>query len=71
MNLMFALHASGLGSCPLNTCMPYSREKRLKLAAGIPDHERLIMMVAVGNLKDKFAVAQSEKYPLDTVLKVH
>lgn len=71
MNIMLALHAGGLGSCPLNTCMPFHRESALKVAASIPKHEKIIMMIAVGNLKDKFAVAQSEKYKIDEVLRGH
>jgi nitroreductase len=71
MNLMLSLHAVGLGSCPLNTCMPWFREKQIKKVAGIACYERLIMMIAVGNLKDEFNVAQSEKYSLDRILKRH
>ena len=71
MNLMLAIHAAGLGSCPLNTCMPFSKEQKLKSIAGIPENERLIMMIAIGNLKDKFSVAQSEKYGLDDVMVQH
>lgn len=71
MNLMLAIHAAGLGSCPLNTCMAYTKEQKLMAAAGIPENERLIMMIAVGNLKDEFSVAQSEKYSLDDVLVQH
>lgn len=71
MNVMLALHAEGLGSCPLNTCMPFYKESAVKKAAGINRHERLIMMIAVGHLKDKFFVAQSGKYKLDQVLREH
>ena len=71
MNLMLALHSAGLGSCPLNTCMPFYKEEKLKKAAKIPNHEKLIMMIAVGNLKDSFSVAQSEKYQIEQVLRVH
>lgn len=71
MNIMLALHAAGLGSCPLNTCMPIYKEEILKKVAGICKHERLIMMIAVGNLKESFYVAQSEKYDIDQVLKEH
>lgn len=71
MNLMLSLHAVGLGACPLNTCMPWLTEKRIKVVAGIAQHERLIMMIAVGNLLDEFSVAQSEKFPLDKVLRRH
>lgn len=71
MNLMLALHAVGLGSCPLNTCMPWLNSKRLKKAAEIEPHERIIMMIAVGNLPDEFCVAQSEKYPVEKTLRWH
>tara|TARA_R110002049_G_scaffold131608_3_gene290403 strand:- start:460 stop:1443 length:984 start_codon:yes stop_codon:yes gene_type:complete len=71
MNLMLAIHAAGLGSCPLNTCMDYIKEKNLMSSAGIADNERLVMMIAVGNLKDKFSVAQSERFSLDDVLIQH
>lgn len=71
MNLMLALHAVGLGSCPLNTCMPWLMEKRMKKAADIAQHERVIMMIAVGNLLDEFSVAQSEKYPVEKILRQH
>jgi len=71
MNLMLSLHSVGLGSCPLNTCMPWFKAKRLKRAADISQHERVIMMVAVGNLQDEFSVAQSEKYALEKTLRLH
>ena len=71
MNLMLALHAVGLGSCPLNTCMPWFKAKQMKKVAGIELHERVIMMIAVGNLLDEFSVAQSEKYPVEKILRRH
>lgn len=71
MNLMLALHAAGLGSCPLNTCMPFNKEISLKRDAGMANHEKLIMMIAIGRLKEEFAVAQSEKYSVDQVMKLH
>lgn len=71
MNIMLALHAAGLGSCPLNTCMPFHREIILKKAADIKKHEKLIMMIAVGNLKDEFSVAQSKKYQCDQIMRAH
>lgn len=71
MNIMLALHSAGLGSCPLNTCMPFYRESKLKSYATIPQYEKLIMMIAIGNLKDKFNVAQSEKYSVNEILINH
>jgi nitroreductase len=71
MNILLAIHAAGLGACPLNTCMPFNKESELKISAKIPKHEKLIMMIAVGNLKETFAVAKSEKYSIEDVLKEH
>lgn len=71
MNLMLSLHYKGLGSCPLNTCFPYLVENKVKKIAGISKNERLIMMIAVGNLKDSFKVAVSERRATDTILKFH
>lgn len=71
MSLMLALHSAGLGACPLNTCMPWLKENRMKKVAGINQHERVIMMIAVGNLLDSFYVAQSEKYPIEKFLRQH
>lgn len=71
MNLMLALHYNGLGSCPLNTCFPYIIESKVKKIANIPKNERLIMMLAVGHLKDNFKVAVSERKSNEKILKVH
>ncbi|CAN8142746.1 Nitroreductase [uncultured Thiomicrorhabdus sp.] len=71
MNLMLALHHNGLGSCPLNTCFPYIVEKKVKNMAGIPEHERLVMMIAVGNLKDEYRVAISARKSNGELLEFH
>lgn len=71
MSLLYAIHASGLGSCPLNTCYPYYIEKRVKQISRIPSNERLIMMIAVGGLKDNFKVAYSTRNSLSEVLTKH
>lgn len=71
MNLILSLHSVGLGCCPLNTCMPWVKAKKMKEAAGIKRYERVIMMLAVGNLLDEFSVAQSEKYPFRKIMRIH
>lgn len=71
MNLLLALHASGLGACCLNTCMSYRAERKVKSLGGIPDHERLIMMIAVGNLKPEYSVAYSNRKETNSILVSH
>ncbi|GGE41905.1 nitroreductase family protein [Psychroflexus planctonicus] len=71
MNLILALHSRGLGSCCLNTCVPYTTEKRIKKIANITESERLIMMIGVGYLKEEFKTAYSEKKPISEILHRH
>lgn len=61
MNLLLAIHAAGLGACALNTCYPPFLENQVKKVAAISDSERLIMMIAVGCLKDLYGVAYSAR----------
>ncbi|MCY1415275.1 5,6-dimethylbenzimidazole synthase [compost metagenome] len=63
MNLILALHSAGLGSCALNTSYSYLKEFKVKKVAKIPNNERLIMMLAVGNIKPNFQVAASPRKP--------
>lgn len=68
MSLVLALHSLGLGTCCLNTCLPYPDEIRIKKEGNIPNSQRLIMMVGVGNLKESFKVAISDRVPLDKII---
>lgn len=71
MNLMFALHAAGLGACPLNTSYPYFSENMVKEIAKIPKNERLIMMLGIGNLKEEFLVAYSCRNEIENFFRSH
>lgn len=71
MNVMLALHSKGLGTCPLNTSVPYLIENKIKKIANIPNNERLIMIIAIGNLKDTFQVAISKRRSTESILKIH
>lgn len=69
MSLVYALHALGLGSCMLNWSQPTGRDAAFRAAFGIPDHQGVICMIAVGQLRDSFTVAQSPRRPLSDFLK--
>lgn len=71
MNLLLAIHAAGLGACCLNTCYPYFTEKKVKEISGIPDSERLIMMIAVGCLKEDYSAAYSCRNPTNEIFVSH
>jgi nitroreductase len=68
MSLVYGLHAQGLGSCCLNWCAELSAERRLRAITEIPDHEAVIMMIAIGHVPESLLVAQSVRKPLSEVL---
>jgi nitroreductase len=69
MTLVYALHAQGLGSCCLNWSVEPGVDRAFKRAAGLPAHDRVIMLLAVGHLPEHFAVARSARRPLNEVLR--
>jgi nitroreductase len=71
MNLILALHAKGIGSIALNTDIPYIIEKKMKKTGNIPEHERLIMYLGIGKLKDEYKVAVSKRKETDKIISVH
>lgn len=71
MNLVYALHSLGLGTCCLNLSLNPGIDVRLHKAANIPSHEVPIMMIAVGHLPATFSVAASRRKPIDEVVVVH
>ena len=72
MNLLLSCHAHGLAACPLNLAFRNSKEKLVRVASGIDDSERLLMMISFGypNPEANFA-ASSPRLPTDEVLTVH
>lgn len=70
MSLNYALHARGLGVCMLNWSTECHRDREMRTALGIPDHEAVIMMMAVGHMPEAFKVASSPRRPLEAVASV-
>lgn len=72
MNLLLSCHAYGLAACPLNIAFRNSKEKKVRLAGGIPHSERLLMMISFGypNLDVNYA-ASSPRLATNEVLFEH
>ena len=76
MQLILALTAHGILSCPLNLAVSNACERRIRRTAGVPDRERVIMMIAAGyplaeSLEGKpVRVAGSPRRPLSEVLVI-
>ena len=68
MSLLYGLTYKGLGACPLNWCVDAVRDKELHRVTNIPKSNQTIMLISVGHLPDKFAVAVSQRHELKDVL---
>jgi nitroreductase len=74
MQLLLSCSALGLVSCPLNLAISNLREFRIKRLAGIPQHERLIMMMSFGypaSDHTDLIAACSARLPLNEILRIH
>ena len=68
MSLLHALHYYGFGACPLNFSASPSKDRALRAALPIKSDEAIIMMVAVGVLRDRFVVAASPRLPAEKII---
>ncbi|MBV1883296.1 MAG: nitroreductase family protein [Pseudomonadales bacterium] len=64
MSLVYALHSLGLGTCCLNWSADKKQDQQLRMTTKIDDSEAVIMMIAVGHLKENFKVAMSTRKEL-------
>jgi nitroreductase len=69
MNLLYALLFNGVASCPLIWCQPLKTEKRIRQLVGIPQQERLVLLIAVGNVPEEFEVAEAKRFPVKNIYR--
>lgn len=69
MTLMLAIHAKGLGSCPLNWSATRENDSNLRKLLNIPDYESVIMMISAGNLPEEFKITSSPRRNISSILK--
>jgi nitroreductase len=70
MTLCYALHAQGYASCMLNWSVTSEKDRALRQAIPIPDHEAIITFMAVGVMKPDFRVAVSPREAVETAFHV-
>lgn len=68
MNLLYALHAHRIGTCPLMWNGKRNQDRSLRLLLNISDNEEVIMVIAVGYPKDEFKYVTSVRNPLSESL---
>lgn len=70
MNLVFALHSRRVGSCCLNWSVDYLHDSKLNSLLGLEGSSRVVMLIAIGKLKESFLVAASNKLTPAEITKV-
>lgn len=72
MSLIYACHAEGIASCPLNLAVSIRRELLIKQMGKVPSNERVVMMIAVGFPDNNAGVAaMSMRRTVEKVLVLH
>ncbi|PKL40241.1 MAG: hypothetical protein CVV41_20070 [Candidatus Riflebacteria bacterium HGW-Riflebacteria-1] len=61
MNLLYAMHYSGIASCTLNWAYTVEMDRRLRKIIPIPSNEEVCVIVSAGYYKDSYKVAASAR----------
>lgn len=70
MSLLMALEYEGLAACPLNAMLTSSDEQSIRAISAIPENERIIMFIAVGNFAEAVAVPKSYRFPITKIAQI-
>ena len=70
MNLLYSLHHFGVGACPLNWAVDPERDAKLHKICGIPEHNRIVLVISCGFPNDEFAYPVSLKYSMEECVEV-
>ncbi|MGD9874777.1 MAG: nitroreductase family protein [Kiritimatiellia bacterium] len=70
MNLLYALHYMRIGSCPLIWASGRHAEREIRQMLNIPVHEHIFMIMALGNVPEKFEVAEAKRFPLERIFRM-
>lgn len=70
-NFLLGVHAQGYGACPLNWSSSTAKDRSIRSALPfLGPSESIIMLIAVGSLKEDYQVARSARRPLSEVMKI-
>lgn len=70
MSLLYALHRYDIGACPLNWSVEVHRDLKLRQLLGIPNNERVGLVVSCGYLPEKIKIASSPRLDAEEVVKI-
>lgn len=71
MLLLLALHSLGLGAVALNWSVMNKRDEQLRQIAGLPEYERVIMIIGCGHPIGGSLLPKSQRRSAKSILKRH
>lgn len=68
--LVEALFAQNIGSCLIQRPLYYSKQwQQIAREIHVPEDERLVLMIAIGNMKDEYMAPVSKRFPTEHIVK--
>ena len=71
MNLSYSLHYHHVAHCMLNWSTEPGVDKAFRAVAGIPENETIVLLIACGQVPEKFKVARSLRKPVSAIHTRH
>lgn len=71
MLLLLSLHSLGLGACALCWFPDIKKERLVKNKLKIDDNELIVLCIAVGVMPETVVTAESKRYGINKIFKVH
>ena len=69
-SLLLALHYEQIAACPLHWSLNYREDNKIKKIVGLSDGEKVIALVAIGNVEAKFKVPASHRKNIGELFSV-
>lgn len=71
MSFVYGIHSLGYGSCPLHWSVDEETDRAMRVAARIPEAEEIVLLLAIGSLRERFKVAAAARNPVEAALSFH
>lgn len=70
MNLLYSLHYYKIGACALNASFTNSEEQEIRQLLFIPKSQKLILIIACGDIPNNIQIASSLRTISDSIMKI-
>jgi nitroreductase len=71
LQTVLAIQSEGMGSVCLNWCVDHNSDLKLREISGVPEHEKVIMLIGCGYPSSEALSPISQRYPAEAILTIH